>query len=135
MGYFKRNGKRVAIDALGYLLIIVAIPIGWIPGPGGLPVFVAGLGLLSINNVWAQKLRDYLLRSGGKFSKLLFPPNPRIELAYDIIAVLLWIVVAVLAWQHAAAWQIGLSVSLFFIATTIALLNRDRIQRLRRPKK
>lgn len=134
MDFIKRHSKRIAIDALGYILVIIAVPISWIPGPGGLPVFIAGLGLLSINNVWAQRLRDYLLHNGGKVAKVLFPPNPAIELAYDIIAVLLWIVVALLAWHHAAAWQLGLAVSCFFAALTIALLNRDRLNRIRRKK-
>ncbi|CAN5404463.1 hypothetical protein BH09PAT4_BH09PAT4_01090 [soil metagenome] len=134
MDFFRRNAKRIAIDLAGYLLILLAALTGWLPGPGGIPLAIAGLGLLSINNDWARRLRDYLLDNGGKVIKILFPPNPIIEWLYDIIVVLLWILVAVLTYQHAALWQISLAVGLFFASLAIAALNRDRMQRLRRKK-
>lgn len=134
MNFLKRHAKRVAIDAAGYLLLIAALLTGWLPGPGGIPLAIAGLGLLSINNEWARRLRDYLLTNGGKFVKILFPPNPWIQWLYDVAVVLLWLLVAVLAWQHAAAWQITVAVGLFFFATAIALLNRDRYSRFKRSK-
>lgn len=135
MDFFKRNTKRVAIDAAGYGLIIASALTGWLPGPGGIPLLIGGLGLLSINNVWAQRLRDYLLQHGGNFVKVIFPPNPWIQWLYDAIVVLLWIIVALLVWQHAAIWQVSLAVSLFFISVAIALLNRDRMDRFRNRKK
>ncbi len=134
MDFIKRNAKRIAIDAAGYGLIIAAALTGWLPGPGGIPLFIAGLGLLSINNEWAQRLRDYLLKHGGNLVKVIFPPNPWIQWLYDAIVVLLWILVAILAWQHAAVWQVTLAVSLFFLSLAIALLNRDRMQRIRSRK-
>jgi len=134
MNFLKRHGKRIAIDAAGYLLIIAAALTGWLPGPGGIPLFIAGLGLLSINNEWARRLRDYLLKHGGKFITIIFPPNRIVQWLYDTAVVLLWVLVAVLAWHHAAVWQISLAVVLFFIGLAIALLNRDRLTRLRRKK-
>ena len=134
MDFVKRNIKRIAIDTAGYLLLIAAALTGWLPGPGGIPLFIAGLGLLSINNEWARRLRDYLLKHGGKFVQKLFPPNPYIQWLYDIVVVLLWILVFILAEKHAALWQVSLAIALFFISVAIALLNRDRMQRLRRKK-
>lgn len=134
MHFIKHHGKRIAIDGAGYLLIIAAALTGWLPGPGGIPLFIAGLGLLSINNEWARRLRDYLLQNGGKIVKVIFPVNPVVQWLYDIIVVLLWIVVALLAWRHAAIWQISLAIALFFAALAIALLNRDRLNRLRRKR-
>jgi len=134
MEFIKRNAKRIAVDDAGYFLIIAAVLTGWLPGPGGIPLFIAGLGLLSINNEWARRLRDYLLRHGGRFVKIIFPANPIIQWLYDIIVVLLWIVVVILAEQHAALWQVSLAIALFFLSLAIALLNRDRMQRLRRKK-
>lgn len=131
----KRHAKRIAVDAAGYLLIIAAALTGWLPGPGGIPLFIAGLGLLSIHNEWAQRLRDYLLKHGGKIVKVVFPPIPWVQWLYDIIVVLLWVIVFILAEQHAAVWQVTLAVSLFFVSLAIALLNRDRMDRLRRKKK
>lgn len=134
MDFLKRHGKRVLVDAAGYALIIAAALTGWLPGPGGIPLFIAGLGLLSINNAWAQRLRDYLLQHGGKLVKVIFPPIPLVQWLYDVIVVGLWVIVFILVQQHAAVWQIGLAVSLFFLSVAIALLNRDRMQRLKRKK-
>jgi len=134
MNFLKRHAKRILIDAAGYLLIIAAALTGWLPGPGGIPLAIAGLGLLSINNEWARRLRTFLLDNGGKLVGFLFPANPYVQWLYDLVVVLLWILVVVLAWHHAAIWQISLAIFLFFIGLAIALLNRDRLTRLRRKK-
>lgn len=135
MDYIRRNLKRVATDAAGYLLIILGIAFGWLPGPGGIPLVVAGLGLLSINNVWAERLRDYLLKHGGEFVKFMFPNNKYIQWLYDGLVAALLIVVAVLAWYQSALWQISLAIALFFFAIFIGAMNRDRFQRIKHKHK
>lgn len=122
-------------DAAGYALLILAILTGWLPGPGGIPLALAGLGLLSINNEWARKIRQYLLNHGGRIVQILFPPNLFVQWLYDIVVVLLFTLVIALEWRHAATWQISLGIALFFIAGAIALLNRDRYNRLRNKTK
>lgn len=119
-------------DIGGYLLILTGVAFGWLPGPGGIPLILAGLGLLSINNVWARNLREYLLSHGGNIAQTLFPPRRSIQILYDIVVGLLLILVAVLAWRQSAWWQISLAAGLFFLATMIALLNRERATRLKR---
>lgn len=131
MNAWQKNIRRVAIDAAGYLLIVAAVLTGWLPGPGGIPLAIAGLGLLSIHNVWAQRLRDYILAHGGKIVKLLFPDNRLVQIAYDVLVVLLWLLASVLIWRRSALWQISLAVALFFISLFIALMNRDRLTRLK----
>jgi hypothetical protein len=127
--------KRILIDIAGYGLILLGVTTGWLPGPGGIPLIVAGLGLLSINNKWAQELRDYVLHNGGKLVQTLFPNNPVVQILYDILVVLLLILVGVLGWQHAAIWQISLAIALYFIALFIASMNRQRLERFRSRKK
>jgi len=131
MSTLRRNAKRIAVDAAGYLLILAAILTGWLPGPGGIPLALAGLGLLSINNEWARRIRDYLLKNGGKVVKILFPEHIIFQWLYDVIVVLLFVLVAVLEWRHAAIWQISLGIGLFFFALFIAAMNRDRFNRLK----
>jgi hypothetical protein len=126
-----KHFKRIATDAAGYFLILLGIAFGWLPGPGGIPLVVAGLGLLSINNKWAQDLRDYVLKNGSKLVKVLFPNNKFVEFLYDLLVAVLFVLVGFLAWQHAAIWQISLAIALFFIALFIALMNRDRLNRLK----
>ncbi|HEX8182521.1 MAG TPA: PGPGW domain-containing protein [Candidatus Saccharimonadales bacterium] len=123
--------KRIGTDIAGYALVLLGIASGWLPGPGGIPLVLAGLGLLSINNEWARRLRDYLIKHGGKFVEKLFPKNPHVQALYDFITVALLALVAWLAWRHAALWQISLATALFFIALLIAGMNRDRITRIK----
>lgn len=127
----KNTSRRVLIDTGGYLLILLAVLTGWLPGPGGIPLLLAGLGLLSIHNAWAMRLRDYLLAHGGKAVELLFPRNRHIQILYDLVVVLLIVFVGVLIWSQSAVWQISLAIALFFIALFIAGMNRDRINKLR----
>lgn len=135
MDFVKRNAKRIGIDAAGYLLILLAALTGWLPGPGGIPLALAGLGLLSINNEWARRLRQYLLKHGGKFVKTIFPANKFVQALYDLIILLLLTLAGILAWKHAAIWQISIAIALFFMAIFFALMNRDRLQRIRTRRK
>jgi len=57
MAEYKKHTKRVLVDTAGYLLIVASALTGWLPGPGGLPLLIGGLGLISINNKWAMDLR------------------------------------------------------------------------------
>lgn len=124
--------KRIFTDIAGYGLVLLGVALGWLPGPGGIPLVLAGLGLLSIHNEWARRLREYLLEHSGKFAEKLFPNNRTIQILYDIVVVLILILVGVLAWRHAALWQITLASILFFLALLIAGLNRDRASRLKK---
>jgi hypothetical protein len=135
MPEFKKHTKRVLVDTAGYLLIVASALTGWLPGPGGLPLLIGGLGLLSINNKWAMNLRIYLLDNGGKFVDKLFPKNPLAQWAYDLVATTLFAVAAYLAWSRAASWQVMLATSAFFMAVFISLMNRDRLARFRNRKK
>jgi len=131
MDFLKRNTRRIVTDTAGWLLIVAAILTGWLPGPGGIPLLVAGLGLLSINNAWAKRLRLLVIKHGGRLVEILFPRWPWLEWAYDIIAFLLLLVTLLLEMRHAHLWEMGLGVTAFFIALFIALTNRDRLNRLR----
>jgi hypothetical protein len=127
--------KRIGTDTAGYLLIIASVLTGWLPGPGGIPIFIAGLGLLSINNKWAKDLREYVLQHGGKIVQIIFPRHPIAQWAYDIIAIALFAVSAYLGWQHAAIWQVSVAASAFFVATFISLMNRERLANIRHKHK
>jgi len=131
MDFLKRNTRRIVTDTAGWFLIVAGIATGWLPGPGGIPLIVAGLGLLSINNKWAKRLRIWVIDNGGKAVKILFPRWPWLEWAYDIVAFLLLVVTLLLEMRHAHLWEMSLGISAFFIALFIALTNRDRLNRLR----
>lgn len=126
--------ERVAIDAAGYFLVVAAALTGWLPGPGGIPLLIAGLGLLSIHNKWAKDLREYLLKHGGKILQIIFPKHPIAQWAYDIVAIALFALAACLYWRHAAFWQISVATMAFFAAVFISLMNRERLANLRKKK-
>lgn len=130
MDYFRRNLKRIGIDAAGYLLIVLAFLTGWLPGPGGIPLALAGLALLSMNNEWARRLRTYLLHHGGKLAETIFPKHPVVQLLYDLLVVVLLVLVGLLVWWHHATWQVSLAIILFFGALFLAVMNRDRLRAL-----
>jgi hypothetical protein len=127
----RKKAKRILTDTSGYLLILAGIAFGWLPGPGGIPLILAGLGLLSIHNRWAKDLRDYLQRNGGKVIQIFFPKHRFVQLLYDCIVFAFLIIVAVLGWQHDAIWQVSLATALFFISLVIAGINRDRAVRIK----
>ena len=131
MHFLRRNLKRIATDVAGYGLILLGIVLSPVPGPGGIPLIIAGLGLLSINNEWARRLRGYLLIHGGKVVKVLFPPNAFAQVFYDVLTLTLFGLVAWLVWNHSHTWQISIAVALFFIALFVAAMNRDRYNRLK----
>jgi hypothetical protein len=131
MNGVRRNLKRILTDAAGYGLILAGILTGWLPGPGGIPLVVGGLGLLSINNLWAKKLRIFVLDHAGKAADILFPRNPWAEWGYDTLVVVLFALTIWLELRHASVVRMGLGLSAFCIALLIALTNRDRLNRIR----
>lgn len=53
----RRNpALRIALTALGLVLVLAAPLVGVIPGPGGIPVFAAGLALMLRNSDRAKRL-------------------------------------------------------------------------------
>jgi uncharacterized protein (TIGR02611 family) len=47
---------RIGVGVVGGILIIAAPLTGWLPGPGGIPLFIAGLAILASEFEWAQRL-------------------------------------------------------------------------------
>ena len=123
--------RRIAIDAAGYLLILLGLASGWLPGPGGIPLILGGLGLLSINNHWAKRWREWLALNASNLVKWMFPKHQFVQAMYDVLAVVLLGLVIYLGHHRAALWQISLAIVLFVIAIVIVGYNRDRVSNLR----
>lgn len=49
-----RQARRVVVLVIGSTILLLAIPIGALPGPGGILVAVLGLAILATEFVWAQ---------------------------------------------------------------------------------
>lgn len=125
-----RRLRRILTDSAGYLLLVAALLTGWLPGPGGIPLALAGLGLLSVHNAWARRLRIYLLTHGSTIARRLFLDNPGLQLAYDIVVLALLGAASIIFWRRGDTWQVALGGSLCISAISIGLLNRRRGTRL-----
>lgn len=92
------RARIIVIDILGVLLLIGALAFGWVPGPGGIPLLLAGLGLLSLNHEWAKRWLETVKKHGFHLMDKIFVDQPVWKAIYD-------------------------TVSLAFIATGIYLIN------------
>lgn len=52
--------RRVLFTILGVLLIIAAVLTGWLPGPGGIPLAIAGFWVLAKEYDWAEDALDWM---------------------------------------------------------------------------
>jgi hypothetical protein len=56
-----RIGRRIAIAIVGGLVVLAGLALGPIPGPGGIPVILLGLGILSLEfkrpRAWLAQLK------------------------------------------------------------------------------
>ena len=53
--------RKPLVLVVGCLLIIAAAATGWLPGPGGIPLFIAGIAVLATEFAWAKDVRDWTL--------------------------------------------------------------------------
>jgi hypothetical protein len=121
--------KRIGTDVLGILLIIASILFGWIPGPGGIPLFLAGLGLLSLNHQWAKQLLERARQGGLNISDKLLRENLWWQRSIDVIAfgstvTAIWLFLSVETLTLRA-----MAISLIGIGIGLLLANRKRAKR------
>ncbi|MCA9348811.1 hypothetical protein KC878_01560 [Candidatus Saccharibacteria bacterium] len=83
----KKYAKRLVVDAVGYTLLVLALTLGWLPGPGGVPLLLAGLALLSIYNPWASRFRAYAIEHVNSLLDVFFPNNKLVMWLWDAASV------------------------------------------------
>jgi tellurite resistance protein TerC len=110
-----RRSRRIVILVVGLTILGLSIPIGLLPGPGGIAVALGGLALLATEFVWARKLlkgfkdrtRTVAARADGFFFKT---PRPwLIPVVVGLAALATW---ALLRWEpterrHILLFSIG----------------------------
>jgi uncharacterized protein (TIGR02611 family) len=60
-----RNGRRIAISVLGFVLVAAGLVMLVFPGPGIL-VVLAGLAVLATEYVWAQRALNFARRKAAE---------------------------------------------------------------------
>lgn len=53
--------RKPFVFVIGMLFVIAAALTGWLPGPGGIPLFLVGIAILATEFEWAMRLRDRVI--------------------------------------------------------------------------
>lgn len=131
MRKLERFWKIIVFDTLGVIFMIAALLTGWLPGPGGIPLFIIGLSLLAINHDWAKRYMDIMKKYADKLGDLIFIKNRVVQLVYDIIAPFLILFGVLLITTRDDWWIISSGIFGVFLGLTIFLGNRGRWQVLK----
>lgn len=121
---------RWGLNCLGFGLLVLALIVGPFPGPGGTPLILAGLGILSINNEWAIRLRKYLIDHHRSVSTILFPANAWMIFLWDVVGAVFLGGGLSLAINVGGRWGYILASPLLTIALLIWASNHRRGQRI-----
>lgn len=122
--------KVIMTDLAGVGCLALVPLLGPIPGPGGIPLLLTGLGLLAVNHEFARSWLRYAKKHSKSLSDIVFPDVTFVKWAWDIVALLvlgfgLWL-------SFNSEWWLleGLSIGIMASSSTIFMLNRDRITKL-----
>ena len=89
---------RIVVGVVGLVLMVAAALTGWLPGPGGIPLFLMGLAVWASEFEWAHRLLSVFDRWFERF-KAMSPRNKRFFTVATIICILI-------TW-YLAAWYAG----------------------------
>lgn len=120
--------RKPVVFTLGIILIMTAPLVGWIPGPGGILVFLLGIAILGSEFDWALALKSFFLKTVPKEVKKRWRPTPHWEYAFDVTAACL--ATSAIIFGYYAYWltcvYCGVSALLIFI------FNRSRLERFKK---
>ncbi len=120
--------KRIAIDIAGFTMIIASPFLGWLPGPGGVPLFLAGLGVLSLNYEWPERILKSFDRTRKELTAKYLVNNPRVSLSVDLVSGLLITTGVYLIITSASTPPRLIGVGLFTAGIVLLFSNRNRLQ-------
>lgn len=126
MRWFKKFGKVIVFDTLAVFCFIGVILFGWLPGPGGIPLFLLGLSLLAANHDWAERLLETVKLKGMSIKRWIFPNIRWIQISYDIVAITAMIMSAILIYNFDSRLVEAFSVLVIVFSLFVFLVNRDR---------
>jgi hypothetical protein len=121
--------KHILLDTLGFLLMLISPLFGWLPGPGGIPIFIAGLGLLAINHEWAKRWLKTIKEKGVNVIDAIFVKHPVWEAFYDIMTVIFVVVGVQLLNTYTKNITLTIGILLLLTAFVLFIGNRKRLKR------
>ncbi len=126
----KQKTKAILVDILGFTLIIVAIPISWLPGPGGIPIIILGLSLLATNHEWAERIMNRLKKEVSKASQRVSEADPATKWGIDIMGIIFIAAAVLLLTQFTRSVATTAAISLSIGAVVLLLTNQNRYLKL-----
>jgi hypothetical protein len=119
--------KVVAYDVAGVTCLVLVPFLGPLPGPGGIPLLLAGFGLLAVNHDWADDAILFVKKHGDNLITVFFPNKTLIKWSWDIGLVLLFIFgLWVETWGESFLFTIG-GLLINALSTTLFMFNRGRL--------
>jgi hypothetical protein len=122
--------QRILLDIAGFGLIIISPLTGVLPGPGGIPVFLAGLGLVALNHEWAAHLLRDFERRREVFVDRFLMASPGVSLMIDIACLSVFAFGAYGALYFESVIARGLSIACITISLFVLLSNQKRLERI-----
>lgn len=119
--------KVILTDMAGVGCLMLVPFLGPLPGPGGIPLILAGLGLLAANHDWADDAIFYVKKRSTSLRKIVFPNVTWVKWSWDLFSLSL---ISFGTWLNIIAehWLLkGVSIGIMASASTIFMLNRDRL--------
>lgn len=126
----KELTKVILLDLLAILCFVGVVLFGWLPGPGGIPLFLGGLALLAINHEWAERYLEKFKDKAVSFKKVLFPNTPYIKRTYDTVSLFITGLAILVFFTVEQPIIKALSVALLCLGVVIFLTNRDRLDKI-----
>lgn len=119
--------KVLLTDMLAVLLLALVPFLGPLPGPGGIPLLIAGFGLLAINHDWADNAVVYIQKHSVSLRHVVFPNITWVKWVWDITALTLLLGGTALNFAADNWFWKGLSIGIMASSTTLFMLNRNRL--------
>ncbi len=120
--------RHIVFDVLGVLLIIVSPLLGWLPGPGGIPLFLAGLGFLAVHHAWARDAIRYVKNNGLKVNNYIFREHPWLQALYDVLSLGFLAGGIYLITTYTKNITLSVAIVSVFTGLTLFLGNRKRLE-------
>jgi uncharacterized protein (TIGR02611 family) len=93
--YIGRNGKRIAVTVVGFVVLLAGLVMMVTPGPG-IVVILVGLAILATEWAWAERALDRAKQRGENVFRQATASPARIALS--VALTLAGIAAAVVAW-------------------------------------
>lgn len=126
----KHRARVILIDILGFTLIFAAVPISWLPGPGGIPMLIIGLSLLANNHEWAERLLHRVKSEGLNLFQKVFDGGTKTKWAVDLLSVAFIAIAVIVLDQLTRNIKYTVGISLIISGSFMFFSNRNRYKSL-----